>query len=227
MENFIVILTILVAYLIGSISSAVIISKIISGEDIRDHGSGNAGATNMLRVHGKLAGILTLIIDILKGVVAIGIAMLLALLLSAIKPESTLAPCLKYLAGLFVVLGHDFPIFFKFKGGKGVATSLGVILMLNWQIGLTVLIIAILIMALTRFVSLGSVIAAIIYPILLTGYIMGAKGFENAKTESQYAIITALLMALILIFKHRSNIKRLIKGNENKLFSKKKGSANK
>ena len=227
MENFMVILTILAAYLIGSISSAVIISKIISGEDIRDHGSGNAGATNMLRVHGKLAGILTLIFDILKGVIAIGLAMLFALILSGIKPDNTYGACLKYLAGLFVVIGHDFPLFFKFRGGKGVATSLGVILLLNWQIGVTVLIIAIIIMALSRYVSLGSVVAAIIYPILLTGYIMGAKGFENAKVESQYAIVTGIIMALLLIIKHRSNLKRLAKGTENKLFSKKKGSANK
>ena len=227
MENFMVILTILTAYLIGSVSSAVIISKIISGEDIRDHGSGNAGATNMLRVHGKVAGIVTLLIDVLKGVLAILLAMLFALILKGIKSDSVFPGCLKYLAGLFVVIGHDFPVFFKFRGGKGVATSLGVILMLNWQIGVTVLIVAILIMALSRYVSLGSIIAAIIYPILLTGYIMGARGFETAKVESQYAIITGIIMALLLIMKHRSNIKRLLKGNENKLFSKKKGSADK
>lgn len=227
MENFMVILTILTAYLIGSVSSAVIISKIISGEDIRDHGSGNAGATNMLRVHGKVAGIVTLLIDVLKGVLAILLAMLFALILKGIKADSVFPGCLKYLAGLFVVIGHDFPVFFKFRGGKGVATSLGVILMLNWQIGVTVLIVAILIMALSRYVSLGSIIAAIIYPILLTGYIMGARGFETAKVESQYAIITGIIMALLLIMKHRSNIKRLLKGNENKLFSKKKGSADK
>lgn len=227
MENFMVILTILAAYLIGSVSSAVIISKMISGEDIRNHGSGNAGATNMLRVHGKFAGILTLIIDVLKGVLAVGLSMLFALILSKTNPDSVFPGCLKYLAGLFVVIGHDFPLFFRFRGGKGVATSLGVILLLNWQIGVTVLIIAVLIMALSRYVSLGSVIAAIIYPILLTGFIMGANGFKNAKTESQYAIVTGIIMALLLIIKHRSNIKRLLKGNENKLFSKKKESADK
>lgn len=221
MENFMVILTILVSYLLGSISSAVIISKMISGEDIRDHGSGNAGATNMLRVHGKLPGILTLICDILKGVVAVALAMLFALILSGIKPDNTYGVCLKYIAGLFVVLGHDFPIFFKFRGGKGVATSFGVMLMINWQIALVILVVALLVMLASRYVSLGSIVGGVMYPILMTGFIIG-KGLKDASVENQHAIVTSIIMALVLIIKHRSNIRRIARGTESKLFSKKK-----
>ena len=208
------------SYLLGSLSSAVIVSKSLYGKDIRKYGSGNAGATNALRILGKKAGALVFICDFSKGLLAVTAARCLVFFLNA--PYE----CILF-AGFFAQLGHVIPLFFKFRGGKGVATSLGVILLLNWQIGVTVLIIALIIMAVSRYVSLGSVIAAIIYPILLTGYIMGAKGFENAKTESQYAIVTGIIMALLLIIKHRSNLKRLSKGTENKLFSKKKGSANK
>ncbi len=211
MESVIVISTSIVAYLIGSISSAVIISKIISGKDIRNEGSGNAGATNMLRVHGKGAGALTLVIDILKGVAAILVAMFFEWFFGPELPERTL----QYVAGLFVVIGHDFPVFFKFKGGKGVATSLGVILMLNWVIGVSVLLIALLIMIITRYVSLGSVASAVIYVVLITVYMLAEGPFSWVWLGS------SVIMALLLILKHKSNIKRLRNGTENRLFSKK------
>ena len=215
MEYVIVVSTAIIAYLIGSISSAVIISKIISGKDIRTEGSGNAGATNMLRVHGKGAGAVTLILDALKGVVAILAAMLLNIWLRGVAPESIFVGNLGYIAGLFAVIGHDFPLFFGFKGGKGVATSLGVIFMLNWQIGLIVLIIAILTMIISRYVSLGSILAAVIYPVLVLVFMIGEKSYNKIY------LACIVVMAILLIAKHHGNISRLIKGTENKLFSKK------
>ena len=152
----------IVAYLIGSISFSVIISKKMAGFDVREKGSGNAGATNMLRSVGKKAAILTLLGDALKGVVAI----LFAILVGAIAKDSDKA-LLVQIAGIAVVIGHTFPIFFQFKGGKGVATSLGVVLMTNWKIGLICLVFALVLMALTRMVSMGSVGAAILFPILV------------------------------------------------------------
>ena len=215
MEIAIVLGVIIISYLIGSISSAIIISKIISGKDIREEGSGNAGATNMLRVHGKLAGALTLIIDVLKGVIAILIAMLFDFILTRYVQDSGIwNGNLIYLAGLFVVIGHDFPVFFKFKGGKGVATSLGVVLMLNWQVGLIVLVCAILVMIISRYVSLGSITAAVLYPVLFLGYMLGKAEFNVIN------ITSALFMAALLILKHHTNISRLRKGTENKLFKK-------
>ena len=144
------ILIAIIAYLIGSINFSVILSKKMAGFDVRQKGSGNAGTTNMLRSVGKKAAAITLICDILKGVVSIGIAILVGYLFNA-QNKSILVQ----IAAIAVVIGHTFPIFFGFKGGKGVATSLGVLIMTNWQIGLICLAIAIIIMAITKMVSLG------------------------------------------------------------------------
>ncbi len=214
MEIIIVLCVVLSSYLIGSVSSAVIISKLMSGKDIREEGSGNAGATNMLRVHGKGAGALTLVCDILKGVIAILLSMLFNMWLKSAAPDSIFVGNLAYIAGFFAVLGHDFPVFFKFRGGKGVATSLGVVLMLNWKIGLIVLALALIIMIVSRYVSLGSITAAVSYPILVIGFMVGSEKWNV------FYILSAVLMALVLILKHHANISRLLKGEENKLFKK-------
>ena len=151
----------IIAYLIGSINFSVILSKKMAGFDVREKGSGNAGSTNMLRSVGKKAAAITLICDILKGVVSIGIAILLGNVIENMNRELLLQ-----IAGIAVVTGHTFPIFFGFKGGKGVATSLGVILMSNWQIGLICLVFALVLMVLTKMVSLGSCAAAVLFPVL-------------------------------------------------------------
>ena len=201
----------IVAYLLGSISFSVIISKKMAGFDVREKGSGNAGATYMLRSIGKRAAILTLIGDALKGVVAI----LVAILVGTIAKNADKA-LLVQIAGIAVVVGHTFPIFFGFKGGKGVATALGVLLITNWQIGLICLVFALVLMALTKMVSMGSVGAAILFPVLVlfihTNY--------TVSNESSYFIYSVIL-ALIVAFNHRSNIKRILNGTENKLSFKK------
>lgn len=214
MEIIIVVCVVLSSYFIGSVSSAVIISKLMSGKDIREEGSGNAGATNMLRVHGKGAGALTLVCDILKGVIAILLSMLFDMWLKSAAPDSIFIGNFAYIAGFFAVIGHDFPIFFKFRGGKGVATSLGVVLMLNWKIGLIVLALALIIMIVSRYVSLGSITAAVSYPILVIGFMAGSEKWNV------FYILSAVLLALVLILKHHANISRLLKGEENKLFKK-------
>ena len=209
------ILIAIIAYLIGSINFSVILSKKMAGFDVWQKGSGNAGTTNMLRSVGKKAAAITLICDILKGVVSIGIAILVGYLFNA-QNKSILVQ----IAAIAVVIGHTFPIFFGFKGGKGVATSLGVLIMTNWQIGLICLAIAIIIMAITKMVSLGSCMAAIAFP-LLTYF--AANIFENAyivKEGSSY-FVYSIILAVIVLFNHRSNIKRIITGKENKLSFKK------
>ena len=195
----------IIAYLLGSISFSIIISKKMAGFDVRDKGSKNAGSTNVLRTVGKKAAIITLICDCLKGVIAILIAFIAGKIWTNL--DSAL---LVQLAGIFVVLGHTFPVFFKFKGGKGVATSLGVLLMVNWQIGLICLVFALILMALTRFVSLGSVAAAILFPVL-TVFIT-----NNYLVPGNY-IIFGIILAILVIFNHRENVKRLLTGTENKL----------
>ena len=201
-----------IAYAIGSISFSVIFSKKFGGFDVRQKGSGNAGSTNVLRTVGKKAAILTLICDILKGVVAILIALLIGIIVKDVDKKALLVQ----IAAIAVVIGHTFPIFFGFKGGKGVATSLGILLMINWQIGLICLVFALLIMILTRMVSAGSVLAAILFPVL-TLFI----GKEYFIVPGNY-LIFSIIMALIVMFNHRSNIKRILNGTENKISLKKK-----
>ena len=201
----------IIAYLLGSISFSVIISKKMAGFDVREKGSGNAGTTNVLRTVGKKASIITLVCDILKGVVAI----LVAYVAGLIMKDSVDKALLIELAGIAVILGHTFPIFFGFKGGKGIATALGVLMMTNWNIGLICLVFALVLMILTRMVSLGSIAAAVLFPVLIifmphTAYLV----------DGNY-IIYSILLAVLVVFNHRSNVKRLLTGTENKIDFKK------
>lgn len=205
------VITAIIAYLIGSVNFSVILSKKMAGFDVREKGSGNAGTTNMLRSVGKKAAALTLICDVLKGVVAILIAMFIGW---AFKVENQ--SLLVQIAGIAVVLGHTFPIFFGFKGGKGVATSLGILVMSNWQIGLICLVFGVLLIALTRMVSLGSCAAAVLFPVLtlfITDNYIVSQG-------SGY-LIYSIILAVIVLFNHRSNIKRIMNGTENRISFKK------
>ncbi|MGN0163392.1 MAG: glycerol-3-phosphate 1-O-acyltransferase PlsY [Candidatus Ornithomonoglobus sp.] len=226
-EYVIIAVLVVIAYLIGSVNSSILISRIVAGKDIRESGSGNAGATNMLRTMGKKYAVITLIIDILKGVIAVLIVKLwlyqffteeaaaadsdfqhFRYILTLIQPQ--------YIAGVCVVLGHNFPVFFGFKGGKGVATSLGVVLMLDWKIGLVALAAALAIMALTRYVSLGSIMAAVIFAVLETVMMAVHNEFNAVR------FICVIILAGLLIVRHHANIGRLIHGPENRLGSKKK-----
>ena len=213
------------AYLIGSVNSGVLISKKMAGFDVREKGSHNAGSTNVLRTVGKKAALLTLICDILKGVVAVLIAFAIGNIGNFSSHQLSI---LCQLAAFFVVLGHTFPIFFGFKGGKGVATSLGVLLVLNWQIGIICLVFALVIMAISRYVSLGSISAAVLFPVLVafieTNYLTGYKYFGGYIKGSDRIswIIFGICLALLVIFNHRSNIIRLRDGKENKLSLKKR-----
>ena len=205
------VITAIISYLIGSINFSVILSKKMAGFDVREKGSGNAGSTNMLRSVGKKAAALTLICDILKGVVAILIAMLIGWIFN-VENKSLLVQ----ISGIAVVIGHTFPIFFGFKGGKGVATSLGILIMTNWQIGLICLVFGIVLIILTRMVSLGSCTAAVLFPVL-TLFIT-----ENyIVTQGSGYFIYSIILAVIVLFNHRSNIKRILEGKENKISFKK------
>lgn len=209
------ILMAIIAYAIGSINFSVIISKKMAGFDVREKGSGNAGSTNVLRTVGKKAAALTLVCDILKGVISV----LIALLVGTIAGESANSAIIVEIAALAVVIGHTFPIFFGFRGGKGVATSLGVILIVNWKIGLICLVFALALMALTRMVSLGSISASVLFAVLtifIRDSYIGGIDFDFS------FIVFGILLAALVIFNHRSNLKRIINGTENKLGSKKK-----
>ena len=190
-------------YLLGSMNFAIIISKVRYKSDIRSYGSGNAGATNMMRTFGKAAAGLTFLGDALKAFVAgmIGYA--------------TLGQYGAYLAGMFCILGHMFPLYYKFKGGKGVVTAAISILMCNPFVFLILLVIFIIIVGFTKYISLGSVMCMLLYPLILDriNKIMGVPtGIE---------VLIAIANAALIIFMHRENIKRLWKGKESKFSFKK------
>lgn len=206
----------IIAYLIGSVNFSILISKKTAGFDIREKGSGNAGTTNMLRTMGKGAALITLILDILKGVVTIWISIFYSFLLYKLFNINLNAAFLVQIAGIFVILGHTFPIYFGFKGGKGVATTLGILLVTNWHIGLICLVFALVLIAITKMVSVGALAASILFPVLTI--------FSDQITfiKPGNYIIYSILIAIIVCFNHRANIQRLMNGTENKISFKKK-----
>ncbi len=198
----------LVGYFLGSFNFALILSKRMYKDDIRNHGSKNAGTTNMMRTYGKKAALFTILGDILKGVVAAAIGCFtMGIVLGG------------YLAGLFCVIGHVFPIFYNFKGGKGVATAAAVILMLDPFTFLCVICIFVLTVLLSRYVSLGSVLAAAAFPLLTySRFFIQSSVLPNAGM----AFLFSFLMAILVITKHHANITRLAQGKENKFSFKSK-----
>ena len=189
-------LSALAGYLLGSVNFSIILSRLRYRDDIRRHGSGNAGMTNTLRTYGKLPAVLVLLGDGAKGMLAAWLGGLLAGLPGA------------YAAGLLAVVGHMFPLYFKFKGGKGVATAAGVILGTCPPVLLLLLVVFLLVVALSRYVSLGSVTVAVVYPPAILWYQGISPGPDT---------VCPILMAVLVIWAHRSNIKRLLSGTENKL----------
>ncbi len=219
MDNvFAIIILATAGYLLGSVPTAIIAGKVLKNIDIRQHGSGNAGATNVFRVLGWRAGLIVLIIDILKGFLA---AWLLIRLFPQLWSDTDSRIYWQIMAGIIAILGHIWTIFAGFRGGKGVGTAAGVVLGLQPFPVLICLIVFILIVAKTRYVSLGSIISAILLPIIL----LADKLLLHLEIPVAM-IVLSILLALLIIFTHRQNIKRLIQGNENKIsFTKKESSA--
>ena len=190
------------AYLLGSLSFAVIVSRAMRLDDPRSYGSGNPGATNVLRSGNKIAAILTLLLDALKGAVAVVFARLMAQRLG--YGEATIA-----LAGLAAFLGHLYPVFFRFQGGKGVATAAGVLLALAPWVGLAGLATWLVVALLTRYSSLAALVTAVLAPVYL--YLM--QGDPRG-------VFAVAVMSVLLIWRHRANISKLMNGTESRLGSK-------
>ena len=220
-----VLLCIVIPYLLGSVNFGVIISTKEFHDDVRTHGSGNAGATNMLRTYGVKAAVLTMLGDMLKAVIAVGLGYLIVGVNAQVVEENGLSYHMvdqfgAAIAGLFVMLGHMFPIFFKFKGGKGVATSAMVILMISPIAFALCLLIFIIIVVGTKYVSLGSVMGLCLYPIILNAWSHAYDPPRNAT-----ACMLAVVMAVLVVFMHRENLKRLWNGTERKISLGKKSKA--
>ncbi|MGN1013864.1 MAG: glycerol-3-phosphate 1-O-acyltransferase PlsY [Butyricicoccus sp.] len=192
-----------IGYLFGSFNTAIVVSKIMMGKDIRTMGSGNAGLTNSYRCMGGTGTLLVLAGDILKTVFAV----LIAAYIFAAQPG--LLPVARLLCGLFVIAGHMFPLYFGFKGGKGVLAGATLGAMFNWKIFVILAIVFVLIVAITRYVSLGSIVIAAAFPFMSLGY------YWNSPSRVPVFLMT-LIIGGGIIYMHRSNIGRLLKGKENK-----------
>ena len=205
-----IVLTVLAGYMLGNLNGAVSISNLIAKQDVREKGSGNAGLTNFLRVFGPGSALLVVLVDMLKAVVACLVGKLL------LNPygyalEGILA------GGLAVSVGHDFPALLGFRGGKGVLSGVTVALVADWRCALLVIVIFAVCLALTRYVSLGSILGALTFAVV----------FPVFHWQTPVAAVMGVLLALLIVYMHRSNIGRLLKGKENKLSFGKKNAPNK
>ncbi len=194
MLDYLTIAMVIIGYLMGSLSSAIIVCKLMGLPDPRTEGSGNPGTTNVLRIGGKKAAIITLIGDVLKGTIPV--------LIASFLPISAMSVSFVLFAAF---LGHLYPIFFGFKGGKGVATAFGGLIALSWPVGLCVLATWIIIAAIFRYSSLAAVTAAVLAPVY--AWALGGKAWMPAM----------ILMAILLLWRHRENIKRLSNTSESKI----------
>lgn len=216
-------LTAVLSYLLGSCNSAIIVVKLLKHEDIREHGSKNAGLTNTLRCYGKFPALLTLIGDLAKGIIAAFISIKLADLILGADFESVYLideRTVGYVSGLFSILGHIFPLYYGFKGGKGVLVSCSILLVIDPVTFCIVIPFFIIVVAISRYVSLGSILAAAVYPVITFCVHMFIYniGTERSLIHTGLVVCTSVL----LIYMHRSNIQRLRNGTENKFGSKKK-----
>ncbi len=221
MLNLIII--VILAYLVGSIPTSILIARGVKGIDIRQHGSGNAGGTNVFRVLGWKYGVLTIILDALKGAVAV---ILIARLYLGNFPFPNATPfddftLVQIIAGLVAVVGHIWTIFAGFKGGKGIATSLGFLIAIITVDMFIALGVFFLVVTVSRYVSLGSILAAISVPLIL----IIRENIFHVEISGYHTILPfAILLALLVIYTHRANVGRLLNGSESRitLFNKKK-----
>lgn len=202
-------ITALIAYLLGSISFAIIVSKVYAHDDVRKYGSKNAGMTNILRTYGKLPAFFTLLGDFLKGVLAVVIGRWIFSTMGITAFDAG------YVAGFFALLGHLYPVYFGFKGGKGVLTSLGIILVVNPLVFLILLIIFLPILFITKIVSLISITGALLYPVITLVVDLCLR------KPALFDVLFAALFSVIVIYKHKDNIRRLLNGTEKRIGDKK------
>lgn len=199
----------LIAYLLGSISFAIIVSRIYAHDDVRKYGSKNAGMTNILRTYGKVPAFFTLLGDFLKGVLAVLIGRWIFSVMGITAFDAG------YVAGFFALLGHLYPVYFGFKGGKGVLTSLGIILVVNPLVFFILLIIFLPILFITKIVSLISITGALLYPVVTLVVDLCLR------KPALFDVLFAALFSVIVIYKHKDNIRRLLNGTEKRIGEKK------
>ncbi len=217
-----------VAYLLGSINTAVLVTKIVTKgkEDIRNMGSGNAGFTNVLRSVGKIPAVITIVCDALKCIIAV---LLGGLIFSTIASDNQIfsnefVNCGKYIAGIFCILGHSYPIYFKFKGGKGVVTAAALIAIEDWRVFIAIIIVFLIVFLITKIISAASITAAVLYApltFLATFFLDYMSGAGYSLMYVILSTVASLIIGIFVIVKHKANIGRLLRGEEKKITAKK------
>ncbi|MBR1534774.1 MAG: glycerol-3-phosphate 1-O-acyltransferase PlsY [Ruminococcus sp.] len=223
--------TAVIAYLIGSLNPAIIITKIKTGQDIRTMGSGNAGFTNVLRSVGVAPAVITIICDYAKGILAVLVGWWIFSAMT-LTDDVTRLEYVKYggyLAGMFVIIGHSFPIFYGFKGGKGVVTANALMIVVDFRVFLLIIATFLIVVAFTKLISLGSITGAAMFPIYtcLITYFCDYLPLLGTADEIRFRFVListgcALVIGLMIIIMHHANIKRLIAGQEKKIKAKSK-----
>lgn len=217
----------LVAYLLGSINTAVMVTKIVTGgkKDIREMGSGNAGFTNVLRSVGKVPAIITIVSDLLKCVIAVLIGGFIFSFVTAQTPTLGMeyVNCGKYVAGIFCILGHSYPVYFHFKGGKGVVTAAALMIVEDWRVFLCIISVFLIVFLVSKIISAASVISAVLYA-PFTFVMTFVFDHLNGGYSLSYVVmstVAALIIGVFVIVKHKANIGRLLRGEEKKITAKK------
>ena len=208
MEIVAIAIAFILAYLLGSVPTAVWFGKSVYGIDVRDHGSGNPGATNTFRVLGKRAGIIVMLADIAKGMAATSLGRVL-LNLDFIEEQNLVT--FKLLLGVVAVTGHIFSVFINFKGGKGVATLLGMMIAIHYEVALLCILVFLITLIISKYVSLSSIIGALSFPALLLLV-------PRFKTNEPLLVIFGFFLFIVIVWTHHKNIRRMIEGDENKTY---------
>lgn len=228
-----ILLTAVIAYLLGSINTAVLVTGIVTKgkDDIRNMGSGNAGFTNVLRSVGKLPAVITIVCDALKCVIAVLIGcFIFSFAVPMFDPSNTilcneLVAIGKYISGIFCILGHSYPIYFHFKGGKGVVTAAALIAAVDWRVFICIIATFLIVFILTKIISAASITAAVLYApftfavTLIFDYLMPEFGYSLSYVF--FSTAAALIIGVFVIVKHKANIGRLMRGEEKKITAKK------
>lgn len=223
------IIAVIAAYFISSVNTSIIVTRIVKHEDIRKLGSGNAGFTNVLRCVGKVPAVITFVGDFLKGVISVMIPWILTLNMNADPHDQQIRAIILYIGGLFAVLGHMFPIYYKFKGGKGVVTTAAVMIMTDWRVLIVEVLIFALFFMMTKVISKCSLICAAAYPFVAAGLrLLDSTGFLSAiipiNDPTPMFIACVFVLTFIngaaVIIKHKDNIKRILEGTEKKITKK-------
>lgn len=221
-----IVLSVAFSYLLGSCNSAIIVGKLVKHKDIRDYGSKNAGLTNTLRCFGKGCALLTLIGDLGKGIVAVLLSKGICHLLDVSLAGDEKVQFIGYVAGIAAIFGHVFPLYYGFKGGKGVLVGVSVFLVIDWKAFCLMILIFVLVLAISKYVSLGSMISASCCPVI-TLVLQLVFYTERPLWYTILNTVMAAVMGTWVIFMHRSNISRLRSGTENRFSFKKSGSVTK